>query len=221
MAEVAFASGFGSIRRFNETFQALFGRPPGALRRSSRADVSAGPRGEVSLLLRYQPPYDWDAMLGFLAARAIPGVEHVTPSRWSRTIDIDGQHGYRFGAARGRTRARGDDLLSEADRAAGRSSPVSAGCSIWPPIRAPSRHIWRRIRPSPRSSPRGRDCACPGAWDGFELAVRAVLGQQITVTAARSLAGKLVAALWCAARRARRRADARLPPRRKRSRRRT
>src|SRR5947209_1242038 len=61
MAEIAFAAGFGSVRRFNETFLALFGRPPSALRGKSKADVSAGPRGEIELLLRYQPPYDWRA----------------------------------------------------------------------------------------------------------------------------------------------------------------
>src|SRR5947207_10086186 len=76
MAEVALASGFGSIRRFNETFAQLFGRSPRDLRRSE-GEVSAAISGEVAVLLRYRPPYDWPAMLGFLAARAIPGVERV------------------------------------------------------------------------------------------------------------------------------------------------
>src|SRR6185437_1293677 len=66
MAEIAFAAGFGSIRRFNETFQTLFGRPPRALRRARGPDIPAGPRGEIALLLRYQPPYDWPSMLAFL-----------------------------------------------------------------------------------------------------------------------------------------------------------
>src|SRR5690606_38658269 len=65
MAEIALAAGFGSIRRFNETFQQLFRRPPSALRRGNAADVSAGPTGEVVILLRYRPPYDWPAMLDF------------------------------------------------------------------------------------------------------------------------------------------------------------
>src|SRR5512146_1049270 len=59
MAEIAFASGFSSIRRFNETFRHLFGRAPGTLRRGSAPQISAGPRGEIELLLRYHPPYDW------------------------------------------------------------------------------------------------------------------------------------------------------------------
>ena len=66
MTEVALAAGFGSLRRFNETFQALFRRPPTALRRSAGADIPAGAQGEVTLLLRYRPPYDWPAMLEFL-----------------------------------------------------------------------------------------------------------------------------------------------------------
>lgn len=93
MAEIAFAAGFGSIRRFNEIFQALFGRPPGELRRSGKPDVSAGPQGEIKLLLRYRPPYDWPAMLDFLRARAIPGIERVSGDSYTRTIGLDGAQG--------------------------------------------------------------------------------------------------------------------------------
>ena len=80
MGEVALASGFGSIRRFNETFHRLFGRPPSTLRPAAAAgpaSAPAGPTGEVAILLPYRPPYDWPAMLAFLRARAIPGVETV------------------------------------------------------------------------------------------------------------------------------------------------
>ena len=86
MTEVALAAGFGSVRRFNETFQQLFGRPPRALRRGKAADQAAA--GSVTLRLAYRPPYDWDAMLAFLAARAIPGVEIVEGSRYARTIAL-------------------------------------------------------------------------------------------------------------------------------------
>src|SRR5579872_6047645 len=89
MTEVALAAGFGSVRRFNEVFQDLFHRPPRALRRktsTSRADVDAG----VTLRLRYRPPYDWNSMLAFLQARAIPGVEVVEDGNYRRTVEIDG-----------------------------------------------------------------------------------------------------------------------------------
>jgi AraC family transcriptional regulator of adaptative response / DNA-3-methyladenine glycosylase II len=194
MAEIAFASGFGSIRRFNETFQALFRRPPSALRRSAQTDISAGPRGEVCLLLRYQPPYDWGEMIGFLAARAISGVEHVTDGQWSRTIDIDGEQGI----VSVRPAATGHALLATIcfpkltalpliiarlrrvfDLAA---DPLSIGTHL---ARDPALANLVAARPGLR---------VPGAWDGFEQAVRAVLGQQITVSGARALAGKLVTA---------------------------
>ncbi len=93
MTEIAFASGFGSVRRFNETFQTLFSRPPGALRRANQPEISAGARGDVSLLLRYQPPYDWPAMLRFMRLHAIPGVESIAGDSYSRTIELDGAQG--------------------------------------------------------------------------------------------------------------------------------
>src|SRR6476646_387638 len=80
MAEVALASGFGSVRRFNETFQQLFGRAPGTLRRLA-GEASAESAG-VTVKLPYRAPYDWDAIIGFLTARAIPGVESVSPKRY-------------------------------------------------------------------------------------------------------------------------------------------
>ena len=84
MTEVAFAAGFGSVRRFNETFQKLYGCPPGDLRRMNGPEVSTRPSGEVQLLLRYHPPYDWPAMLEFLRRRAIPGIEVVTTNCYRR-----------------------------------------------------------------------------------------------------------------------------------------
>lgn len=91
MAEVALASGFGSVRRFNETFRTLFGRPPSALRRKSGADTSA--RDGVTLKLAYRPPYDWPGMLTALAARATPGTEWIEGGIWHRRIDDDGAQG--------------------------------------------------------------------------------------------------------------------------------
>src|SRR5262245_8147458 len=86
MIDVALASGFGSVRRFNETFQSLFHRPPSELRRRAAAG-SAGP--EISILLPYRPPYDWPAMIGFLTARALDGVEVVTPESYRRVVEFD------------------------------------------------------------------------------------------------------------------------------------
>ena len=87
MAQVALASGFGSVRRFNETFQALYGRAPSALRRRGEREAPSG----VRLSLPYRPPYDWAAMLGALAARG----DAVEGRRWSRRLErtVDGAEG--------------------------------------------------------------------------------------------------------------------------------
>src|SRR6185295_5547392 len=95
MSEIAMAAGFGSVRRFNETFQQLFKRPPSALRRKA---VVALPEGSVAatgvtVRLRYRPPYDWPAILGFLRTRAIAGVEQVDGERYLRSVAHDGAVG--------------------------------------------------------------------------------------------------------------------------------
>ena len=92
ICEVAHASGFGSVRRFNETFADLFARPPGALRRAGRASVPVG--STVTLSLGYRPPYDWDAILAFLIPRAIPGVETVRDGVYRRTIRLGDSAGW-------------------------------------------------------------------------------------------------------------------------------
>ncbi len=192
MAEIAFASGFASVRRFNETFQTLFGRPPGALRRAKGPEVSAGPQGEIDLLLRYQPPYDWAAILAFLRRRAIPGVEIVTADSYARSVDLAG--------------ATGTVKVRLGEKNALRASVTFPKLSALPAIIARLRRVFDLAAdPLAIGAHLGKDpvlaplvavrpgLRVPGAWDGFELAIRAVLGQQISVPAAASLAGRLVA----------------------------
>ena len=193
MAEIAFASGFGSIRRFNETFHALFARAPGELRRASKPEISAGPHGEIGLLLRYHPPYDWPGMLEFLRRRAIPGVEFVTAERYARSVQLDG--------------VQGTVAVEPASGNALRATVRFPKLSALPAIIARLRRVFDLAAdPVPIAAHLAKDPALaplvkarpglrvPGAWDGFELAIRAVLGQQITVSAAVRLAGRLVAA---------------------------
>jgi AraC family transcriptional regulator of adaptative response / DNA-3-methyladenine glycosylase II len=192
MAEVALASGFGSIRRFNEIFQRVFGRPPSTLRRVTHPNTSSGPKGEVVIRLCYRPPYDWPAMASFLRARAIPGVEKVSSDRYVRTIEIDRVHG-----------------IVAVEPASGNALRVGiqfSRLSAVPAIIARVRRVFDLAAdPQAINTQLSEDLILaplvalrpglrvPGAWDGFELAVRAVLGQQITVAAAVTLAGKLVA----------------------------
>jgi AraC family transcriptional regulator, regulatory protein of adaptative response / DNA-3-methyladenine glycosylase II len=193
MTEVAFAAGFKSIRRFNETFLALFGRAPGALRRLGGPEVAMGPDGEFSLLLRYQPPYDWPAMLEFLQRRAIPGVESVADGCYSRTIELGGVQG--FVSVR--------PAVGHALHARIRISKLSTLPTIIARIRrvfdlaADPLAISAHLATDPALAPliaKRPGLRVPGAWDGLELALRAVLGQQVTVEAGVQLAGRLVSA---------------------------
>jgi AraC family transcriptional regulator, regulatory protein of adaptative response / DNA-3-methyladenine glycosylase II len=190
MTEVAMAAGFGSLRRFNETFLKLFHRPPSALRRKTFAKQE---ENDVTLRLRYRSPYDWDNMLAFLRTRAIPGVEVVDGERYLRTVEI--------GKAMGSI-----EVTHLPERQSLAVSIRFPDVRLFPAIVARVRRLFDlgadietigehlsgdlmlatliAQRPGLRA---------PGGWDGFELAVRAVLGQQISVVAARRLAGQLVA----------------------------
>jgi AraC family transcriptional regulator of adaptative response / DNA-3-methyladenine glycosylase II len=191
MAEIAFASGFGSIRRFNEIFRSLYQRAPGELRRARQPDISVAAAGELTLLLRYRPPYDWPAMLEFLRRRAIPGIEEVTDRTYARSIQFDG--------------AQGTVLVEPTDASALRATIRFRNLTALPKIIARLRRVFdlaadtdaiaAHLAQDPALAPLVRarpGLRVPGAWDGFELAVRAVLGQQITVTGAVRLAARLV-----------------------------
>ena len=194
MAEVALAAGFNSIRRFNATFQTLYQRPPRELRRSQLADADQPGAEGITLKLPYAPPYDWDAMIDFLGARAIRGIEAVDGRRcYRRSIALDG--------AQGVIRVEPDDR-EPALRVSIRFPHVSALAGI---VRRVRRIFDLSADPLAIRDDLGRDpllaplvaerpgLRVPGAWDGFEVAIRAILGQQITVVAAVNLAAKLVA----------------------------
>jgi AraC family transcriptional regulator, regulatory protein of adaptative response / DNA-3-methyladenine glycosylase II len=190
MTEVAMAAGFSSLRRFNETFLNLFQRPPSALRRKSSAKTE---EKNVTLRLRYRPPYDWNSMLGFLRARAIQGVEVVDEDRYLRSVEVDGAMG-------------SIEVTHLPDRQSLAVSIRFPDVRLFPVIVARVRRLFdlgadiETIDDHLSGDPvlatlvaQRPGLRAPGGWDGFELAVRAVLGQQITVTAARRLAGQLVA----------------------------
>jgi AraC family transcriptional regulator of adaptative response / DNA-3-methyladenine glycosylase II len=193
MASVAAASRFGSVRRFNEVFQKLYDRPPAALRRSVSPDSSTPAAEGVTLLLRYKPPYDWDSILRFFAQRAVPGVEVVEDGKYFRTVEINGQTG---------SIEVSHDARHEGIRVRILFPNVRAFPAIAARVRrqfdtgADIRTIEAHLSGDPLLAPlvaQHPGLRAPGGWDGFELAVRAVLGQQISVVAARKLAAALVA----------------------------
>ena len=192
MIDVAMASGFGSVRRFNETFQNLYKRPPSELRRRA-GDASPAP--EISLLLPYRPPYDWEAMIRFLSVRAIAGVERVTETSYSRVVEfakevgsIHVTHAPQQSALRVIVRFGDLKMLSTIIVRVRRLFDLSAEPG---PIAAVLSND-PVLKPLVAARPGLR---VPGGWDGFEIAVRAVLGQQITLKGATQLAGRMVAAL--------------------------
>jgi AraC family transcriptional regulator of adaptative response / DNA-3-methyladenine glycosylase II len=191
MAQIADASGFGSVRRFNETFRELFSRPPMSLRRSRTAERTATIAHGVTIRLPYAPPYQWDVMLEFLGRRAMPGVEHVSGDTYTRSISYGDEHGI-IAVAPGRPRELA--LRVHFPRLAALPAIVSRVRRLFDVESDPvviSTHLSADplLRPLVLARPGLR---VAGAWSGFELAVRAILGQQITVIAARQLAGRLV-----------------------------
>ena len=189
MAQVALAAGFGSVRRFNETFQNLFHRPPSALRHKT----SATPEDGVTLRLRYRAPYDWESILGFLAARAIPEVEVVENGRYLRTVEMDGLSG----TIEVSHQPERQNICVKIRFPNVRSLPaIVARVRRQFDIGADIETIDEQLSADPLLAPliaQRPGLRAPGGWDGFELAVRAVLGQQISVAAARRLAGQVAA----------------------------
>jgi AraC family transcriptional regulator of adaptative response / DNA-3-methyladenine glycosylase II len=192
MTEVALAAGFNSLRRFNEVFHVLFHRPPSSLRRKSAVNLPDVAGGTV-FRIRYRAPYDWDSILEFLRARAIPGIETVEKDAYKRTVEIEGQSGF----IEVKHLPRKDSLcvtihfpivqaLQEIVNRVRRLFDLGADIETIDEHLSLDKELqpWVAKRPGLRA---------PGGWDGFELAVRAVLGQQVSVQAARQLAGKLVA----------------------------
>ncbi|WP_349735193.1 DNA-3-methyladenine glycosylase family protein [Pseudomonas jessenii] len=146
----------------------------------------------MRLLLAYQPPYDWPALLGFLSARAIVGLERVVEGVYSRSIDLDGVHGT-FSIQPATSDAL--ELTLDFPEAAAVPEIVARVRRMFD-LDADLSTIHRRLAVDPLMSrliAERPGLRVPGTWDGLELAIRAVLGQQITVAAAIRLAGKLVA----------------------------
>jgi AraC family transcriptional regulator of adaptative response / DNA-3-methyladenine glycosylase II len=188
ITDVAFAAGFGSVRRFNTAMKRAYRMAPREMRRGRVADD-----GDVVVRLPYRKPFDYHGLLAFLRPRAIKGVEHVTDDEYRHTIAIDDVHG----VIRVRNDFRRDDgvLLLSVPRAFTHTlkpivDRVRRLFDVFadPDTIAEDLGRDRTLRPLVRRWPGAR---VPGAWDPFELAVRAVVGQQVSVAAATTLMGRL------------------------------
>jgi AraC family transcriptional regulator, regulatory protein of adaptative response / DNA-3-methyladenine glycosylase II len=194
MSQIAIASGFGCVRRFNAAIRATFQRTPTHIRKIARQKEQL-PDDQYLFRLGFRPPFDWQGMLRFLAPRAIPGVEIVENGVYRRTIFLNGEAGFfevsldRTGLALEVRIQFGDSralfLIVERIR---RMFDLNADWQVIAERLRMDEALVTRVEASP-------GLRVPGCWDGFELAVRAILGQQVTVKGASTLAGRLVAAL--------------------------
>lgn len=205
ITQIGLAAGYRSVRRFNTAFRAGYGRAPRALRRTRGDGATASPghsclprhlgscpAGALTLRLPYRAPYDFAALLAFFSRRAIPGVETVDAQSYTRRFAIGGDAGMLCVR-----QIAGEDALAlslafpHAAPLQDISARVRRMFDLDADIGAINARLGvdRQLRALIRRHPGQR---LPGGWDGFEIAIRAVLGQQISVAAARTLARRLV-----------------------------
>jgi AraC family transcriptional regulator, regulatory protein of adaptative response / DNA-3-methyladenine glycosylase II len=191
VTQIAFASGFGSSRQLNRTCREVFHASPSELRARRRVSDRLAADGGLTVRLAYQPPLDWEAMLGYFRARAIAGVEHVSADTYRRTVTIDGDPGVIE-----LSQASPDHLLLRAHLPhwEGLIHHVQRARRIFN-LDADVGVATQRLRDDPivgqlLSAHRG--LRPPGTWDPFETGVRAVIGQQVSVVAANTIIARLV-----------------------------
>jgi AraC family transcriptional regulator of adaptative response / DNA-3-methyladenine glycosylase II len=191
MQHISSAAGYGSIRRFNDAFRKTYGRPPRELRRAGEESDLAARTASLTVRLPYRSPFDWQNMLTFFAGRATPGVELVAGDTYRRTLSTNGDHG----VVEIRPDAR-DGYLSLTLKSVNTNSlfeTVQSAREVFD-LDAPVDEINatlgkdKALRKMLRKFPGIR---VPGAWNGFELTIRAILGQQISVKAATTIAGRI------------------------------
>lgn len=186
MTEIALSSGYGSVRRFNDHFVGTYGRPPSQLRRHKSASGSA-----FEIRLPYRPPYAFSDVVEFLGRRATPGVESVAHGRYERTIVVDDEAGS-FSVEHVPSRRQllcrihlsgSRSLMSVVERIRRmfdlNADPLEIQCCLSSDAalaKIVARNPGKRV---------------PGCWDPFEIAVRAIVGQQISVKGATTVMGKI------------------------------
>lgn len=187
--EVAMAAGFGSLRRFNTVFKKHYQLTPTTLRKESAREQQKG--DQITVALGYRPPYRWQDLLNFLEKRAIAGVEKIQDQAYLRTVRLRDFEGKKYLGWIKVTPIEGENLLA-----------VTLSESLLPVLP----QVLSRVRQlfdlycDPEiiyeTLNQMENFACgtriPGCFDPFEMAVRAILGQQITVKAAGTLAARIV-----------------------------
>jgi AraC family transcriptional regulator of adaptative response / DNA-3-methyladenine glycosylase II len=191
MSQIALAAGFGCVRRFNAGIRKVYHRTPTQIRHLAR-QTNLQSENQYLFRLHFRPPYHWKGMLAFLSPRATPGVEVVENGIYRRTISLNGQDGY-FEVALDEMRAalivriefgNPHSLIFIVERIRAMFDLTADWSAIVQSLKTDPA-LAERVESDP-------GLRVPGCWNGFELATRAILGQQITVKGATALAGKLV-----------------------------
>lgn len=194
LTEIAFASGFESVRRFNALFQQRYRLSPRTLR---RAPIERQVPDALQFELSYRPPYDWESISSFLSVRSIAGVEDVSANCYRRILRIRQAGKSHVGWIEVRHEPQRRTLKVLVSASLAKVIPAVLGrlkCLF--DLSCHPEEVSEALGPLATARPGLR---VPGAIDGFEIAVRAVLGQQISVSAARTLAGRFAAAFGTAA----------------------
>ncbi|MFQ5982401.1 MAG: DNA-3-methyladenine glycosylase family protein, partial [Woeseiaceae bacterium] len=181
----------GSVRRFNDTFKKTYGRTPRELRKFGEESDINGDAATLSVRLPYRNPFNWQAMLDFFDARATPGVESVTGDTYRRTISAGGSHGV---ISVGPHQQSGYLALTVQGIDTGAVFEIVQRSREVFDVDAPIGEISTTLMRDESLRALIGKCSgirVPGAWDGFELTIRAILGQQISVKAATTLAGRI------------------------------
>jgi AraC family transcriptional regulator, regulatory protein of adaptative response / DNA-3-methyladenine glycosylase II len=191
MAEIAVNAGFKSIRQFNHAVRTTAGQSPSELR-GMRGELPMSRQGEFVMRLQYRPPFDWSAVIAFLRDRATPGIEVVGESRYRRTVEIDGK----AGVIDVRLDSKNTCLVVRMvlPRYEGLLRVVERVRRIFD-LAADPLQIAAHLSGDPMLKPlldKHPGLRVPGVWDGFEVAVRTVLGQSMTAVDSNSTAGELV-----------------------------
>ena len=193
VTEVAYASGFGSLRRFNALFKQRYRLQPSMLRRHMRTRERAVAEPDtLNFELSFRPPYDWPAVSGFLGARAIAGVEAVENACYRRTVRVPADGKDHLGWIEVGLSARKPALRIAVSASLARAlPPVLSRVKALMDLSCNPTEVSKALGALSKRSPGLR---VPGAFDGFEVAIRAIVGQQVSVAAARTIVGRLAAA---------------------------
>lgn len=194
VTEIAMAAGFGSIRRFNELFKKHYGMSPSSLRKIAK---NAHDGQAITLMICYRPPYAWDKLLAFLSTRAVPGVESVADGAYRRTVALQkGGITYRGWISVTNKEEKNSVLLTVAPSLLPVLAKVLARVRHLFDLNSEPLEIYEKLKVMNELSANlyRAGTRVPGCFDPFELSVRAILGQQVTVKAARTLAQRFVTA---------------------------